>query len=105
MALNAGFGWYSLSGVLIADLGDPILGAAAFFANLLRETTAFVFVPALRLLGRHESGIGLCGATSMDVTLPVLEDTWGAGVVPLAVAHGVIVSTLVPFLVPLCMSF
>ncbi len=105
LAMGSGFGWYSLSGVLIADRGAPVLGAAAFLANLLRETLAFLLVPALRAGGRHESGVGICGATSMDVTLPVLEDAWGPGVVPVAVAHGVLLSFLVPFLVPLFMSF
>lgn len=105
LAMGSGFGWYSLSGVLIADRGEPMLGAAAFLANLLRETIAFLLVPALRTTGRHESGVGICGATSMDVTLPVLEDAWGTPVVPVAVAHGVLLSFLVPFLVPLFMSF
>ena len=105
LALGSGFGWYSLSGVLISNLGDPMLGAAAFIANLLRETLAFLSIPLLRFTGRCESGIGIAGATSMDVTLPVVEDSWGAGVIPLSVAHGVILSFLVPFLVPLFMSF
>jgi uncharacterized membrane protein YbjE (DUF340 family) len=105
LALGSGFGWYSLSGVLISNLGDPMLGAASFIANLLRETLAFLSIPLLKFTGRCESGIGIAGATSMDVTLPVVEDSWGAGVIPLSVAHGVILSFLVPFLVPLFMSF
>jgi uncharacterized membrane protein YbjE (DUF340 family) len=105
LALGAGFGWYSLSGVLISNLGDPSLGAASFLANLFRETFAFLAIPALRATGRCESGIGIAGATSMDVTLPIIEDTWGSGAVPLSVAHGVVLSFLVPFLVPLFMSF
>lgn len=105
LALASGFGWYSLSGVLISDLGDPMLGTAAFLSNLLRETLAFLTVPLLAATGRCESGIGISGATSMDVTLPVVEDTWGPDVLPLSVAHGVILSFLVPFLVPLFMSF
>ena len=105
LALGSGFGWYSLSGVLIADLGDPLLGTAAFLANLLRETLAFICIPLLALTGRAESGIGIAGATSMDVTLPVLKDTWGTACIPAAVVHGIILSFLVPFLVPLFMSF
>ncbi len=104
LALGAGFGWYSLSGVLISNLGDPSLGAAAFLSNLLRETLAFLAIPLLRASGRCESGVGIAGATSMDVTLPVIEDAWGPGVIPLSVTHGVILSLLVPFLVPLFMS-
>lgn len=105
LAMGSGFGWYSLSGVLIADRGEPLLGAAAFLANLLRESVAFLTVPALRTTGRYEAGVGICGATSMDVTLPVIEDAWGPSLVPVSVAHGVILSFLVPLLVPLFMSF
>ncbi len=104
LALGSGFGWYSLSGVLIANLGDPTLGAASFLSNLFRETLAFLTIPLLRATGRCESGIGIAGATSMDVTLPVIEDVWGPAVLPLSIAHGVILSLLVPFLVPLFMS-
>lgn len=105
LALGAGFGWYSLSGVLITDMGEPVLGAAAFLANIFRETIAFLCVPLLVHTKRTESGVGICGATSMDVTLPMLEDSWGPDIVPVAVAHGVFLSFLVPFLVPLCMAF
>ena len=104
LALGAGFGWYSLSGVLISNLGDPMLGTAAFLSNMFRETFAFLMVPVLKTTGRCESGIGIAGATSMDVTLPVIEDIWGPGIIPLSITHGVILSFLVPFLVPLFMS-
>ncbi len=104
LALGAGFGWYSLSGVLIAELGNPFLGATAFMSNLLRETLAFFLIPLLAFTGRPEAGIGVGGATSMDVTLPLLEDAWGPDVVPLSLAHGFVLSLAVPFLVPLFMG-
>ncbi len=104
LALGSGFGWYSLSGILIADLGAPVLGAAAFLSNLLRELFAFFLIPLLALSGRPEPGIGVGGATSMDVTLPLLEEAWGPAVVPLCLAHGFILSLAVPFLVPLFMG-
>ncbi len=104
LALGSGFGWYSLSGILIADLGNPALGAAAFLANLLRELFAFFLIPLLANTGRPEAGIGVGGATSMDVTLPLLEESWGPSVVPLCLAHGCLLSLAVPFLVPLFMG-
>ncbi|ULQ59013.1 lysine exporter LysO family protein [Brucepastera parasyntrophica] len=104
LALGSGFGWYSLSGVLISNLGDPLLGAASFLSNLFRETIAFLCIPFLKLTRSPESSIGIAGATSMDVTLPVITDTWGTDVVPQAVIHGLVLSLLVPFLIPLCMA-
>ncbi len=101
LALGAGFGWYSLSGVLITDLGDPLLGSAAFLANMLRETIALLAIPFLASTGRFELAIGAGGATSMDVTLPLIERCAGPRSVPLSIAHGLALSLLVPVLVPL----
>jgi uncharacterized membrane protein YbjE (DUF340 family) len=101
LALGAGFGWYSLSGVLITDLGDPMLGSASFLANMLRETIALLTIPFLASTGRAELAIGAGGATSMDVTLPLIERCAGPQSVPLSIAHGLALSLLVPLLVPI----
>ncbi len=101
LALAAGFGWYSLSGVLIADLGDPALGSAAFLANLLREAMALILIPLLAATKRPYSAIGVGGATAMDVTLPLIEQCAGPAAVPISFASGAMLSLLVPVLVPL----
>jgi uncharacterized membrane protein YbjE (DUF340 family) len=101
LALAAGFGWYSLSGVLIADLGDPLLGSAAFLANMLREALALLLIPILGASKRPYSAIGVGGATAMDVTLPLIEQCAGPAAVPISFASGALLSLSVPFLVPL----
>ncbi|HOX18990.1 MAG TPA: lysine exporter LysO family protein [Spirochaetales bacterium] len=101
LALQAGFGWYSLSGVLIADLGDPALGSAAFLANLLRESAALVLIPFLARTRIPHAAIGAGGATAMDVTLPLIEQGLGPASVPVAFASGALLSLSVPVLVPL----
>ena len=101
LSLAAGFGWYTLSGVLITDMGNPVLGSAGFMINLFRETIALIIIP---LLGRTRFSlvsIGIAGATSMDVTLPLIERSCGTEYVSLALGHGIVLSLLVPFLVPL----
>lgn len=101
LSLAAGFGWYTLSGVLITDMGNPILGSAGFMINLFRETIALIAIP---LLGRTRFSlvsIGIAGATSMDVTLPLIERSCGTEYVSLALGHGIVLSLLVPLLVPL----
>lgn len=104
LALAAGFGWYSLSGVLIADLGDPALGSAAFLANLIREAIALVIIPLLAMTKRPYAAIGVGGATAMDVTLPLVEQCVGPEAVPVSFASGALLSLLVPVLVPLFFS-
>jgi uncharacterized membrane protein YbjE (DUF340 family) len=104
LALQAGFGWYSLSGILISGLGDPALGSASFLSNMAREAMAFVLIPFLARTTRPWLGIGTGGATAMDVTLPLVEQCAGPAWVPASFASGAILSTLVPILVPLLFS-
>jgi uncharacterized membrane protein YbjE (DUF340 family) len=102
LTLVSGFGWYSLSGVLISGLGDPQLGAVSFLSNLFRESLAFILIPLLATLSRTSfSAVSIAGATSMDVTLPLLKKSLGETVVPLAIAHGVAMTLVAPFLIPL----
>jgi len=101
MALAAGFGWYSLSGVLIADLGDAALGSAAFLANMIREALALLLIPVLAATRYPYTAIGAGGATAMDVTLPLIEQCAGPASVPVSFASGAMLSLLVPVLVPL----
>ncbi len=101
LALASGFGWYSLSGVIITDLGDPVLGSAGFMANMIRETIALLTIPLFARSRYPLVCVGVGGATSMDVTLPLIERTCGPAAVPVAIASGAICSLLVPVLVPI----
>jgi uncharacterized membrane protein YbjE (DUF340 family) len=105
LAIASGFGWYSLSGVIISELGDPLLGSVAFLSNLFRESIAFLSVPFLASYAQKRAGISVCGATSMDVTLPIVEKNCGPAFVPLSLVHGIILTLIVPFLVPFFYSF
>jgi uncharacterized membrane protein YbjE (DUF340 family) len=101
LSLAAGFGWYSLSGVILAKLSGPYLGSIAFLANLLRESIALLIIPVIARSRYPHIGIGVAGATSMDVTLPIICLSCGDTAVPLSISHGLIISLAVPFLVPL----
>ena len=97
LAMASGFGWYSLSGILLTESFGPVIGSAAFFNDLARELIAIMLIPGLVL--RHRStALGICGATSMDFTLPVLQRSGGVEIVPAAIVHGFILSLLVPLL-------
>ncbi|MFK4016348.1 lysine exporter LysO family protein [Cobetia marina] len=95
MAMSAGFGWYSLSGILIGDQLGPILGGAAFFNDLSRELLAFLLIP-LTIQRFTPLAIGFGGATSMDFTLPVIQQTGGVACVPVAVVSGFLLSLASP---------
>jgi uncharacterized membrane protein YbjE (DUF340 family) len=100
-AIGAGFGWYSLSGVLLAQLAGASVGALAFLANVLRELLAVLTMPLLaRYLGRA-AAVAAGGATSMDSTLPVVVRAAGDEAALLAFTSGAVLTALVPVLVPL----
>lgn len=103
LAMAAGFGWYSLSGILIGDGLGPLLGGVAFFNDLARELFAFVLIPLV--IRRHAAlAIGYGGATSMDFTLPVIQQHGGVTCVPVAVVSGFILSLLSPPLILFLLS-
>lgn len=100
LAMASGFGWYSLSGILMTESFGPVIGSAAFFNDLGRELIAIMLIPGLVRKSRS-TALGLCGATSMDFTLPVLQRSGGLELVPAAIVHGFILSLLVPILMAL----
>ncbi|WP_074013077.1 lysine exporter LysO family protein [Candidatus Sodalis sp. SoCistrobi] len=100
MALASAYGWYSLSGILMTDAFGPVIGSAAFFNDLLRELLAIMLIPLL-IQHRRTTALGLCGATSMDFTLPVLQRSGGMEIVPAAIVQGFLLSLLAPVLIAL----
>ncbi|QIQ21884.1 lysine exporter LysO family protein [Zophobihabitans entericus] len=100
LAVSSGFGWYSLSGILLTEAHGPILGSTAFFNDLLRELFAVLLIPSLIRRYRMTT-LGLCGATSMDFTLPILQKGGGVSMVPPAIVQGFLLSLLVPILMTL----
>lgn len=103
LGMSSGFGWYSLSGIMITDLGYPLLGSISFLSNVFRESITFFIVPLLAKFGSRMYYPAVCcgGATTMDVTLPILSTHFGASTMVPSMYHGVVLTLLVPFLIPL----
>ncbi|MFA9397429.1 MAG: lysine exporter LysO family protein [Clostridiaceae bacterium] len=104
LAVASGFGWYSLSGILIAKLDGPKLGTIAFLTNVFRELITVISVPFLAKYLNHYTAIAPAGATSMDTTLPIISRYTDPEIVIISFVNGVILSSLVPFLVPFFMA-
>ncbi|MGL4546242.1 MAG: lysine exporter LysO family protein [Plesiomonas sp.] len=95
LAIASGFGWYSLSGIMLTDALGPVLGSAAFFNDLLRELVAIMIIPLL--VRRYSmSAVGIGGATAMDFTLPVIQKSGSVQLVPAAIVSGFILSLSAP---------
>lgn len=103
LALASGFGWYSLSGIVIGDALGPAWGGVAFLNDVIREIIALALIP-LVIARRPALAIGYGGATAMDFTLPVIRSSGGLDCVPVAIASGFILSFLSPVLMGLFLS-
>ena len=102
-AVGAGFGWYSLSAIELSK-HSPQLGSLAFITNISREIIALIFIPLIaKYIGKLES-IAPAGATAMDTTLPIISKSTDGGVAVISFITGVVLSLLVPILVPLMMA-
>jgi len=99
-AVGAGFGWYTLSGVILAKF-DAQLGAIAFLSNVFREVLAIVFIPVLAKRCGPLYTLAPAGATAMDTTLPIITRSTSSSMGLVSFISGAVLSTLVPFLVPL----
>ncbi|WP_340621208.1 lysine exporter LysO family protein [Xenorhabdus siamensis] len=98
LAVASGYGWYSLSGILLSDAYGPVLGSTAFFNDLARELASIMLIPML--INRYRStALGLTGATSIDFTLPILQRCGGLSIVPAAIVHGFILSLMTPIFI------
>ena len=103
LALASGFGWYSLSGIVIGDALGPAWGGVAFLNDVLREIIALALIP-LVITARPAMAIGYGGATAMDFTLPVIRSSGGLACVPVAIASGFLLSFLSPVLMGVFLS-
>ena len=99
IAISISSGWYSFAAGYIT-VYDPLGGLIAFISNLIRETFTIVAYP---LIARVDPllGITLGGATTMDTSLGVITRIGGPRFAGIAFAHGLIITLIMPFLLPL----
>lgn len=104
-AVALGMGWYSFTGPYLASAGDAVGGAYGLLVNFLREQFTFLLGP---VLARRFSKVGVLavgGATTMDNTLPLYTALYGSSFALYAFANGVILTALVPVIVPVIHQF
>ena len=97
LALSSGYGWYSLSGIVMNQTYGAVIGSIAILNDLAREFFALLFIPFI--MRRYPSAaVSVGGATSLDFTLPVIQSSGGMGMMPLAISFGFIVNIMSPIL-------
>jgi uncharacterized membrane protein YbjE (DUF340 family) len=104
LAVGAGFGYYSLSSVIITQISGKALGTVALMSNIFREVATLLMAPFLAKYFGKLATIGSGGATSMDTTLPAVTRFSGKEYGMIAVFSGMTLTLLVPFLVTLILE-
>lgn len=97
IALSSGYGWYSLSGLMMTQAYGAAWGSVALLNDLLRELAALTLIPIL-MRRLPATAIASGGATSMDFMLPLIQNCGGSHAVPVAVSFGFITNLLAPVL-------
>lgn len=105
LAVTSGFGYYSLSSVLLDEARGPMIATIALASNLLRELLTLLTAPLLRRWFGPYAVIASGGATSMDTTLPVAVRYGGSRYAPVSIYHGFFLTVAVPFIVSFFISY
>ena len=99
LAVGSGFGYYSLSSILITQCKGVELGTIALLSNIMREVMNLLFAPwMVRYFGKL-APICAGGATTMDTTFPIIVRTSGKDYAIVSIYHGFIMDFTVPFFV------
>jgi len=99
MAVGAGYGYYSLSSIIIKELHSEWLGVVALLSNVIREVITLLLAPIFAIYFGKIAPICSGGATSMDTTLPIISKASGKDYAIASLIHGIILTVLVPFIV------
>ncbi|MUM63759.1 DUF340 domain-containing protein [Acidianus infernus] len=106
LAISLGSGWYSYTGPIVAKYYGPFYGVTAFLVNFLREQFTFSLLPIfLKIRSTPLGAVAVGGATSMDTTLGFYVDVLGYEYGLGAMINGVILTLIVPLILPIILSF
>lgn len=104
LATGFGFGWYTLTGALVAANAGATFGFLAFLTNFLRENLTMVTSPWAGPALGGEGMTAVAGATSMDTTLYFITRFADPEAGSLALASGLVLTIGASILVPLVLT-
>ena len=82
------------------EAGYITASAVAFLHNVMRELFSILFIPLVAQKIGYIETTGMPGAAAMDVCLPIVEKSTRSDIAVFSFVSGVILSILVPVLVP-----
>jgi uncharacterized membrane protein YbjE (DUF340 family) len=104
LAVGAGFGYYSLSSLIIREISGSDWAAVALLSNISREILTLLLAPVLVRLCGPSAPAAAGGATSMDTTLAATVQSAGRAWAVPALFSGIVLTLLTPFAVTLILS-
>ncbi len=104
LAISSGFGWFTLSGVLVASEVSPWYGTVALLSDLFRELIAILLLYTLSQRYSYES-VAVSGATALDSTLPMIKQNYASDIIPMAIISGLVLTLLAPVMMGLFLAF
>jgi uncharacterized membrane protein YbjE (DUF340 family) len=99
-ATGFGFGWYTLTGALVAANAGASFGFLAFLTNFLRENLTMVTSPWAGPVLGGEGMTAVGGATSMDTTLYFVTRYGEREAASLSLASGLVLTIAASLLLP-----
>ena len=96
-------GWYSPGVLILKPTTCP--WSFGFPCNVFREIIAIVLIPIVAARLGHLPAVAPGGATTMDVTLPIISKHTSAQVTLIAFYSGVTLTLLVPVILPLILRW
>ena len=100
LSISSGFGWASLSGIILTNLHNAEIGAIAFLTNIIRWLIGLITIPLIAKYLNYYSAIAPAGVTSMDSSLPVISRYTDSDIPLLSIFNGILLTLLVPVLIP-----
>ena len=102
LLVTLGSGWVTYTAPFIANTYGGVAGVFAFLVNFFRDEVAFVLLPLFfRARVSPIGAIAVGGTASMDAILPLYIELLGNEYAMSAVASGLVLSMLVPIILPL----
>lgn len=104
IAVGSGYGYYSLSSIMLDKARGAQIATIALASNLMREILTLLLSPLIARLFGPYAVVSCGGATSMDTTMGVAVRAGGSRLAPAALYHGFVLTVAVPFIITLILS-
>lgn len=99
-----GMGYYSVPSILVTTQVGVYAGSLLLVSNILREIIILIAAPLLVKVFGKSAPIAVGGATTMDVSLPLISKYSGKDYVLPSFINGFILTLSVPILISLIIS-